>query len=71
MKSIPYRCYPCSDIMVETADGNVRGFVGALRFHGDTQAPVCPECGVPMVPVRGVNAKNQVERDSSKATEAA
>ena len=37
--------------MVETADGNVRGFVGALRFFKDTAPPICPECGVPMVPV--------------------
>lgn len=71
MKTEPYRCYPCSEIMVETEDGNVLGFVGALRFEKDAQAPICPECGKPMVPVRAVNTNNQVERDNSESVVAA
>lgn len=67
MRTIPHRCYPCSDLIVETEDGNVRGFVGALRFPQDTQAPICPECNTPMVPaiipVRAVNTNSQVGHD--------
>ena len=69
MRTEPYRCYPCSEIIVETEDGNVLGFVGALRFEKDAQAPVCPECGKPMVPV--VNTSNQVESDNAEAAVAA
>lgn len=69
MRTEPYRCYPCSSIIVETEDGNVPGFVGALRFETDAAAPVCPECKQPMVPV--VNINSQVERDRVRAATAA
>ncbi len=59
MKPVPYVCPRCPEEIVETEDGNTRGYYGVLVKDGKpmvgngTVRPLtCPNCEVSLVPAR-------------------